>query len=145
MYRSTFQLSLAVYYRMNTCFIATLLLLTLLFFILHGSSLSTMRSACIGVHECMYSCYYIPKLHRWKQVTLAGTNMRIGESSTPGGVTHTLGRNDRGVTPTGESFIPLTPLPILPFLYISLGGSRTFEKGKKMFTKKKPISIDNYI
>ena len=53
----------------------------------------------------MYSCYYILTL----MATLAGTNMRIGESFIPGGVTHTLGRNDRGVTPTGESFInPLT-------------------------------------
>ena len=43
----------------------------------------------------MYSCYYILTL----MATLAA-------------VTHTLGRNDRGVTPTGESFIPLTPFQL---------------------------------
>ena len=48
-------------------------------------------------------------LYTYIDGNIGGTNMRIGESFIPGGVTHTLGRNDRGVTPTGESFIPLTP------------------------------------
>ena len=47
-------------------------------------------------------------LYTYIDGNIGGTNMRIGESFIPGGVTHTLGRNDRGVTPTGESFIPLT-------------------------------------
>ena len=50
-------------------------------------------------------------LYTYIDGNIGGTNMRIGESFIPGGVTHTLGRNDRGVTPTGESFIPLTPYP----------------------------------
>ena len=49
-------------------------------------------------------------LYTYIDGNIGGTNMRIGESFIPGGVTHTLGRNDRGVTPTGESFIPLTPV-----------------------------------
>ncbi len=47
-----------------------------------------------------------------EQINIGGNKQAcafiLGESFTPGGVTHTLGRNDRGVTPTGESFIPLT-------------------------------------
>ncbi len=49
-----------------------------------------------------------------EQINIGGNQQAcafiLGESFTPGGVTHTLGRNDRGVTPTGESFIPLTPV-----------------------------------
>ncbi len=61
---------------------------------------------------------FILALHSRNRSTLAGTNKHacafiLGESFTPGGVTHTLGRNDRGVTPTGESFIPLTPVYII--------------------------------
>ncbi len=48
-----------------------------------------------------------------EQINIGGNKQAcafiLGESFTPGGVTHTLGRNDRGVTLTGESFIPLTP------------------------------------
>ena len=43
-----------------------------------------------------------------------------------GGVTHTLGRNDWGVTPAGESFIPLTPaLPRVPESGAALAGPGT--------------------
>ena len=54
-------------------------------------------------------------LYTYIDGNIGGTNMRIGESFIPGGVTHTLGRNDRGVTPTGESFIPLTPFLTIEF------------------------------
>ncbi len=69
------------------CFIATLLLTLLFILALHSTILDGNRSTLAG----------------------SGTNKHAyRESFTPGGVTHTLGRNDRGVTPTGESFIPLT-------------------------------------
>ncbi len=79
--------------------------------------LSTIHCSLQDEHYNLLHCY-LAALHSRNRSTLAGTSkhacMRIytGESFTPGEVTHdhTLGRNDRGVTPTGESFIPLTPV-----------------------------------
>ncbi len=49
------------------------------------------------------------------------TSMRAGSRSLLGeSPTCTLGRNDRGVTPTGESFIPLTPSLITLLSGVSL-------------------------
>ncbi len=82
--------SLATPLRMNiiTCFIATLLyrdlllsLLTLLFILaLHSRNRSTLAET--SKHACAFT---------------------LGESFTPGGVTHTLGRNDRGVIHSSDN------------------------------------------
>ncbi len=67
---------------------------------LHSSCHALVLLSTIIIH-CSLQDEHYNLLHCYLAIT-------GGRRRPTRGVTHTLGRNDRGVTPTGESFIPLT-------------------------------------